>query len=47
MYCVTMGLQNFKHTSYTFYDQQQLQDSDSAIVLQFEVLHLLGNTENV
>ena len=25
-YCVTKGLQNFKHTSYTFYDQQQLQD---------------------
>ena len=22
MYCVTKGLQNFKHTSYTFYDQQ-------------------------
>ena len=26
MYCVTKGLQNYKHTSYTFYDQQQLQD---------------------
>ena len=26
MYCVMKGLQNFKHTSYTFYDQQQLQD---------------------
>ena len=24
--CVMKGLQNFKHTSYTFYDQQQLQD---------------------
>ena len=46
MYCVTKGLQNCKHTSYTFYDQQQLQDWDSAIILQFEVLHLLGNTEN-
>ena len=26
MYCVMKGLQNFKHTSYIFYDQQQLQD---------------------
>ena len=26
MYCVTKGLQNFKHTSYTCYDQEQLQD---------------------
>ena len=26
MYCVTKGLQNFEHTSYTFCDQQQLQD---------------------
>ena len=26
MYRVTKGLQNFKPTSYTFYDQQQLQD---------------------
>ena len=26
MYCVMKGLQNFQHTSYTFYDQQQLQD---------------------
>ena len=26
MYCVMKGLQNFKHSSYTFYDQQQLQD---------------------
>ena len=26
MSCVTKGLQNFKHTSYTFYDQQQFQD---------------------
>ena len=46
MYCVMEGLQNFKHTSYAFYDQQQIQDWDSAIILQFEVLHLLGNTEN-
>ena len=46
MYCVMKGLQNFKHTCYTFYDQQQVQDWDSAIILQFEVLHLLGNTEN-
>ena len=43
MYCVTKGLQNFKHTSY---DQQQLQDSDSAIILQFKVLYLLGGIEN-
>ena len=46
MYCVTKVLQNFKHSSFTFYDQQQLQDRDSAIILQFEVLNLLGNTEN-
>ena len=46
MYCVMKGLQNSKHTSYAFYDQQQLQDWDSAIILQFEVLYLLGNTEN-
>ena len=26
MYCVMMGLQNFKHTLYTFCGQQQLQD---------------------
>ena len=51
--CIIKGLQNFKHTSCTFYGQQQLQDS--AIILQFEVFltwelvklsHLLANTEN-